>query len=90
MARRPPQISQNRNSPPSVSRDEIAREAFRIFQSRNGAPGDPVADWFQAEQTVKSRVFGAPTRATQASGAQSAAGRNAARNVARNRNRRRK
>ena len=86
MARRPPQMSQNRNSPPSVSRDEIAREAFRIFQSRNGAPGDPIADWFQAEQTVKSRTLGTPARGNQPS----AAGRNAARNVARNRNRRRK
>jgi hypothetical protein len=82
MARRPSQISQNRNSPPSVSRDEIAREAFRIFQSRNGAPGDPVADWCQAEQTVRSRMFGTPTRAARAS---SAAGRNAARNRARRR-----
>ena len=82
MARRHPQISQNRNSTPSVSRDEIAREAFRIFQSRNGAPGDPVADWCQAEQSVKARVFGTPTRAGQTT---SAAGRNAARNRARRR-----
>jgi hypothetical protein len=69
MARRPAQ----NNSP--VSRDEVAREAFRIFQSRNGAPGDPVADWFQAEQAVRSRTpTRTPANAPRSNQAEAAAG----------------
>jgi hypothetical protein len=66
-----------------VSQDEISREAFRIYQSRHGAPGDPVADWFEAERVVTARhAINAP-RAAQAEAA--AGGRNR-----RNNNRRRK
>lgn len=34
------------------TQDEIARRAYEIFKSRNGRPGDPVADWLQAEREL--------------------------------------
>jgi hypothetical protein len=44
--------------PAAMSHDEVAREAFKMFQARHGAPGDPVADWFEAERRVKARLGG--------------------------------
>lgn len=32
---------------------EIERRAYEIYLSRNGAPGDPVADWLQAEGELR-------------------------------------
>jgi hypothetical protein len=84
MARRPSQFNAGTPQTPQVSQDEIAREAFRIFQSRNGAPGDPVADWFAAEKTVRSKTLANGARSAQASAAAGGGGRNANR-----RNRRR-
>jgi Protein of unknown function (DUF2934) len=46
--------------PAAVSHDEVAREAFQMFQARHGAPGDPVADWFEAEKRVKARLGSKP------------------------------
>lgn len=40
---------------PSVmapSLDDVARRAYEIYLSRNGRPGDPMADWLQAEQEL--------------------------------------
>ena len=48
----------NAAKPAAVSHDEVAREAFKMFQARHGAPGDPVADWFEAEKRVKARLGG--------------------------------
>lgn len=31
---------------------EIERRAYDIYLTRNGAPGDPVADWLRAEREV--------------------------------------
>jgi hypothetical protein len=31
------------------SQEEIALRAYHIFLERNGAPGDPHADWLRAE-----------------------------------------
>jgi DUF2934 family protein len=58
-------------SNPSVPHDEIAREAFKIYQARHGAPGDPVADWFEATRIVTSRTT---PRAPKVASAQAAAG----------------
>jgi hypothetical protein len=61
-------------SVPAVSHDEVSREAFRIYQARHGAPGDPVADWCEAERIVLARRSAAnPPRAAEA---QAAAGSN--------------
>jgi hypothetical protein len=32
---------------------EIERRAYEIYLSRNGTPGDPVADWLQAERELR-------------------------------------
>ena len=63
----------NRQSSPArsaarPSQEEVSREAFKIYQSRHGAPGDPVADWYQAERIVMSRISGKSPRQAQASG----------------------
>jgi hypothetical protein len=34
--------------------DRIRLRAYEISQSRNGGPGDAMADWIQAEQDVTS------------------------------------
>lgn len=33
---------------------EIERRAYEIYLSRNHAPGDPVADWLQAERELRA------------------------------------
>ncbi len=40
--------------------EEIRRRAHEIFLARNGAPGDPVDDWLQAEREL--RVASTPVR----------------------------
>jgi hypothetical protein len=32
---------------------EIERRAYEIYEGRNGAAGDPVADWLQAERELR-------------------------------------
>jgi hypothetical protein len=34
--------------------ERIRRRAFEIYQARKGGPGDPAADWLQAEREVKA------------------------------------
>lgn len=36
--------------------DQIRERAYRIFLSRNGAPGDPQADWNQARCELQARI----------------------------------
>jgi Protein of unknown function (DUF2934) len=74
----------------TVSRDEIAREAFKMFQARHGAPGDPVADWFEAEKIVRARTTAKPARAAQAQAQAQASAGNGGRNNPRRRNTRRR
>lgn len=33
---------------------QIAERAYQIYLERNGADGDPVSDWLQAEQELRS------------------------------------
>lgn len=40
--------------------EEIRRRAYEICQSRNGSPGDCVADWLQAEQELRARRAAQP------------------------------
>jgi hypothetical protein len=67
-----PRASKNQRSRRDASRpikptqDEISREAFRIYQARHGAPGDPVADWFEAERIVMARAVSKAPRAAEA------------------------
>ena len=35
--------------------EEIRRRAYELFLQRNGAPGDPAADWIVAEREVRAR-----------------------------------
>ena len=35
--------------------EEIRRRAYELFLQRNGAPGDPNADWLIAEREVRTR-----------------------------------
>jgi hypothetical protein len=56
-----------RAAAPAVSQEEISREAFKLFQARHGAPGDPIADWFEAERIVRSRAQAAKPRVAAAS-----------------------
>ena len=36
--------------------EEIRRRAYELFLQRNGAPGDPAADWIVAEREVRARL----------------------------------
>ncbi len=49
--------------------EEIRRRAYELFLQRNGAPGDPAADWIVAEREVRARLTGkeAAFAATQGS-----------------------
>lgn len=38
----------------SQDEDRIRRRAYEISQARHGAPGDPVADWTQAERELRA------------------------------------
>lgn len=44
----------------SPTEEEIRVRAYMIYLSRNGAPGDPVADWFQAERELNALMRGEP------------------------------
>ncbi len=35
--------------------EQIQQRAFEISLTRNGAPGDPLSDWLQAEQELRAR-----------------------------------
>jgi hypothetical protein len=53
--RRTPGKTKHVPARPSVlapSLDDVARRAYEIYLSRNGTPGDPMADWLQAEQEL--------------------------------------
>jgi glycosyltransferase involved in cell wall biosynthesis len=36
--------------------DDIRRRAYEIYLGRHGAPGDPVADWLQAERELRGQL----------------------------------
>ena len=35
------------------SEEDVRRRAYELYQSRNGASGDPVADWYAAEEELR-------------------------------------
>jgi hypothetical protein len=37
-----------------LSESEIAARAYEIFKARDGEPGDPLSDWLQAEQELRT------------------------------------
>jgi hypothetical protein len=41
--------------------DEIRQRAHEIYLSRNGAPGNPVVDWLQAEIELRARKTKTPS-----------------------------
>jgi hypothetical protein len=36
--------------------DQIRRRAYELYVARKGAPGNPDADWRQAEQELRGRL----------------------------------
>jgi hypothetical protein len=58
-------VLERMNSP---TEEEIRMRAYMIYLSRNGAPGDPVADWLQAERELNALMRGEPLPRTGASG----------------------
>lgn len=44
------------NHAAAPTHDAIAREAHDIFLARDGAPGDPVKDWLDAEAAIRARA----------------------------------
>ena len=41
-------------TPRTITQDDIARRAYDIYASRGFAPGDPVADWHEAERQLRA------------------------------------
>ena len=37
------------------SQERIRQRAFEIYQARKGMPGDPAADWLQAERELSGK-----------------------------------
>jgi hypothetical protein len=58
----------------AVSRELIERRAYEIFRRRGGEPGDPAADWLQAEKELlaEARHASAHAGATEAARKQGA------------------
>ena len=42
--------------PTEPTEEQIRMRAYEIYVARNGAPGDPNADWRQAEQELRGRM----------------------------------
>jgi hypothetical protein len=38
----------------TITQEDIARRAYDIYASRGYAPGDPVADWYEAERQLRA------------------------------------
>ena len=38
----------------AATRQEIEKRAFEIYAGRGYAPGDPIADWLEAERQLKA------------------------------------
>lgn len=45
-----------------ATHDEIAAEAYSLFEGRGGQHGDDVGDWLAAEQMVRARRRGRTDR----------------------------
>jgi hypothetical protein len=41
-------------APREITHEMIARRAFEIYAGRGYAPGDPTADWLEAERQLKA------------------------------------
>jgi hypothetical protein len=41
-------------APRTITQDQIARRAYDIYASRGYAPGDPTADWYEAERQLRA------------------------------------
>lgn len=50
-----------------VAPERIRARAYEIFQARNGAPGDAVSDWLQAERELNREALGATADAKEES-----------------------
>ena len=40
----------------AITEQQVRERAFQIFMARNGHPGDPVADWYQAERELNAEL----------------------------------
>lgn len=43
-------------SKPMPTEDQIRLRAYQIYLARNGAPGDAMADWIQAERELMEEM----------------------------------
>ncbi|MCL2647759.1 MAG: DUF2934 domain-containing protein [Phycisphaerales bacterium] len=41
-------------APRIITREQIERRAYDLYASRGYTPGDPVADWYEAERQLKA------------------------------------
>jgi hypothetical protein len=46
------------NGHPELKPEEIAAEAYALFEARGGGPGDALGDWLAAEQRLRERRIG--------------------------------
>jgi hypothetical protein len=44
-------------APTVVTEQQIRERAYQIYLARNGRPGDPAADWAQAERELRGPAF---------------------------------
>ena len=49
-----------KTAPLPVTEERIRARAYEIFQARQGAPGEPLADWLQAERELKAAAIEIP------------------------------
>ena len=49
-------VTETPATPVTVDSNEVASLAYSYFVERGYQPGDPVADWFRAENELRSRL----------------------------------
>jgi hypothetical protein len=89
-AKKPAPAAAKKPATATIPHDDVAREAFKLYQSRHGAPGDPVADWFEATRIVNARVTVTKTAPAPKAMTAEAAANGGSRSRARSRRRSRK
>ncbi len=50
-----PKAKTSRSAKAEPPQEEIALRAYHIYLERNGAPGDPCADWLRAEAELSAK-----------------------------------
>ena len=50
-----PTVRKSRTTSAAPTTEEIALRAYHIYLERDGAPGDPLGDWAQAERELREK-----------------------------------